>query len=426
MGGSENSVLTRRPMALPARYEVSGFLPLLMLFYGFLPLADIVSGALSTFYEIGWFATAYKAGSLLLLMLFAIAGRIRTGYAAFSVVIITLLILGAGVRQSTGYGGLSDDMVFIARGPILLSAILIVMMSLGHSEVEKVARIFFVSTWFATTLSIFITNWLGISLVTYNAGYGAKGFYQAANEVTLGFVLSWWYMQTRMVKNLWQSGLIFLSTLFLIYTLGTKSGFVVIPILGLWYIGRWLRFNRFANLFVFLSVSLITSIFAGSIFLAVLPYLPAAESSIFFINTYGVDTTLTGGRFIDLDAIIRFIETYSFGELLFGMGFENFWFAIDGSSVESDLIDTLGGGGIIFAGWFYGMLLWGYKCSKAILPNGKAIDTEWSFVFIAAIMYSIFVGHVAFAATPLITLAMFLALAYKERPIEDRARSVVV
>lgn len=426
MAVAQNSALTQRFGTVRKGEDASGLLPLLLLYYGFLPWADVLSGALATYYEVAWFAVAYKAGTLFLLMLFVIMGRIRTPYAGVAIVVITLLVLGAGVRQSFGLGGMRDDLLFIARGPILLSGILIVLTSLAPGEVERLARVYFLSTWLATAVSILATNWLGISLTTYDAGYGARGFYQAANEVTLGFVLSWWYIQVRMIKVPWKAAVLFLATCYVIYTLGTKSGFVVIPILGLWYLGRMMGLSRTANLLIFLMVSVIVSLTAGSIFLAVLPYLPAADASAFFINAYGVDTTLTGGRFVDLDEIISSIKSFSLIELIFGIGFNSFWFSIDGNSVESDFIDILGGGGIIFAGWFYGLLLWGYRCSRTVSSSRVNVDTAWAFVFIAVIMYSIFVGHVAFAASPLITVGMFLALAYKEQPIEGRHRSVLV
>jgi hypothetical protein len=404
----------------------SNFLPVLLLYFGGLPLADVIAGGLSTFFGIDWFAVAYKGGALLILILVAMMGNLRKGYAVFAIIVITLLGLGAGVRETLGMGGFADDMVFIARGPILLSAILVTMLSLDRGDVERVARTYFVATWLAVILSIAVTDWLGISLETYDAGYGSKGFYAAANEVAFGFVLSWWYIQVRMCRSAWQSALLLSATCFLIYTLGTKAGFVVIPILGLWYVGRWLFLNRYINLAIFVLIAGLVSVAAGSIFLAVLPYLPASEASSFFIAKNGVDTTLTGGRFIDLDQIVRIIQSYSIAEFIFGAGFQNFWFAIDGNSVESDLIDTLGGGGIIFAGWFYGTLLWGYSLSKVKAPSGKTLDTAWAYVFIAAIMHSIFVGHIAFAASPLASLAMFLALAYKERVNEDSPRSVLV
>lgn len=406
--------------------ESSGFLSLLVVYYGFMPFADVLSGALATYREIGWFSIAYKAGSLLIALLFILSGKVRTSYAAVSAIVITLLILGAGIRQSLGLGYLSDDLIYIARGPILLSLILIVLLSLDRESVLKIATIYFVATWTATTFSIIGTNWLGISLTTYDAGYGARGFYQAANEVTLGFVLSWWYLQVRVVKSTFQSLLLLAISVYLIYTIGTKSGFVVMPILAVWYLVRLMKLGRKQSLSLFIFISSIVTAYAGSIFLAVLPFLPAANASEFFINTYGVETTLTGGRFVDIDYIYRHFQNFSVAEILFGTGFNNFWFAIDGNSVESDLIDTLGGGGIIFAGWFYGILIWGYLRSGYTLPSGARRDGAWTFVFISVIMYSIFVGHVAFAATPLICVGVFVALAYKEGGREGRIDPIVV
>lgn len=407
--------------------EADDFLLLLLLYYGLLPLADIVSGALTTFTEITWFAIAYKAGAIFLMLVFFIAGRVNKGYAAVAAGVTALLIAGAGVRQSLGLGGGSEDMLYIARGPILLNSVLIVLLSLNTAAMGRLALVYFLSTWFTMFLSVCVSDALGISLTSYGAaGYGSKGFYQAANEVTFTFILSWWYIQARLANSWWKSALLLLATIYLIYTLGTKSGFVIIPILSLWYLGRWMGFSRFVNFFLFLAIAAIVVTFADSIFLVVLPYLKAADASAFFINTYGVNSTLTGGRFADLHTIVELLQSFSLVELIFGVGFSNFWFSIAGKSVESDLIDTLGGGGIIFASWFYGLLMWGYICSKVKSKRGAMVDTAWAFVFIAIALYSVFVGHVAFAATPLITVGMFLALTYKEQSREGRDRSLVV
>lgn len=426
MGMQENPALDKNFMQVKKGAGSGHFVYLLVIYYAIFPMADVISGGLSAYFEVDWFAISYKLGALLVLMIFAMTGSLRKGFTVFSGLIITLLIIGAGARESLGVGGFASDMIFIARGPILLSAVLIVLLSLRQPAVEKVAKAYFISTWITTIFSIIFADLLGVSLSTYDAGYGSKGFYQAANEVTFAFVLSWWFIQVKMAKNLLYSSLLFSATCFLIYMIGTKSGFVLIPILSLWYIVRFFNFNRYLNIIIFIIIALIVSSAAGSIFLAVLPYLPSAEASGFFISRYGVETTLTGGRFADLDVIIRVLGKFSVNEIIFGAGFENFWFSIDGNSVESDLIDTLGGGGIIFAGWFYGMLIWGYLKSGTKLAGGLAVDTAWAFVFIAAVMYSVFVGHIAFAATPLTSIAMFFALSYKEKSSENTNPAVVV
>lgn len=426
------AIIQNNALAAPLSTSIRGgendyFLRLLMLYYGLLPLSDVVSGALTHFYEITWFAIAYKGGAIFVMVVFFIAGRISKGYAAFAISIIVLLVLGAGIRQSSGLGSATEDFLYIARGPILLNSILIVLLSLDLNGVDRIARTYSISTWLATSLSVIISDRLGVSLTSYGAaGYGSKGFYQAANEVTLTFILSWWYIQVRFANTWWKSGLLFVASVYLIYTLGTKSGLVAMPILAMWYVGRRLGFNWIVNLGMFLAVAIVAMAYADVIFLAVLPYLKAADASAFFINTYGVNSTLTGGRFADLDFIISTIQSFSFFEVIFGIGFSTFWFEIAGKSVESDLIDTLGGGGIIFAGWFYGILIWGYVCSKTPRPLRFAVDTPWAFVFIAVILYSIFVGHVAFAASPLISVGILFALAYKEHARENRGRSVLV
>lgn len=404
----------------------AGLFLILLIYFGFLPFADVAAGFFATQFDINWFAVAYKMGAIALLALFVVAGRFSILYALNALILIVLLIVGAGLRQTWGQGGMLDDLLFIARGPILLSCVLLMLMEASKAELDRVAKVYFSLTWLVTSGSILITSLLGVSLASYGAGYGVKGFYQAANEVTFTFVLAWWFIQVRMVKSP-IFALFFLSaTCFIIYSIGTKSGFVMIPILLIWYACRLLSITRFWAITAFIIGMIIVSSVAGSIFLAVLPYLPAAESAEFFIDTYGVETTLTGGRFLDMDAIIRTIRTFTLWELIFGMGFNNFWFTIDGFSVESDLIDTLGGGGILFAGWFYGILLSGYLKSATWSARGRKMDGPWAYLFIAVILYSIFVGHVAFAATPLVTVGMFLALAQKEKIGARPGRSLLV
>lgn len=404
----------------------TSFLPLLILYFGCMPIADVVAGALSAFYELNGFAVVYKAAVVLLLLLLLIAGRVSTRYGLIALGVIVLLIAGAGLRQSLGLGGMRDDLLFIARGPILFSAAVVMMMSLEREELRKLANVYFLATWVITSGSITITNWLGISLTTYDAGYGARGFYTAANEVTLGYVLSWWYVLNRIFHSRFNKIIVTAITIYVIYTIGTKSGFVLIPLLLYWNIVDLYKISWKISLVLFSVVCYFVMLYASSIFLAVLPYLPAADTFGFFIDTYGVETALTGGRFYQIEDIIKIISRFSWTELLFGIGFQNFWFAIDGNSVESDLIDVFGGGGIIFAAWFYGLLIWGYMISKRVGRSGNIVDTEWAIVFLAVIMYSIFVGHVAFAATPLVTIAFILALAYKERTVARRPSALLV
>jgi hypothetical protein len=426
MVGRQGGALAPAVPVLHDRRDWSGFLPLLMLYYMGIPIADVLAGALTTFLEIEGFAVAYKACVLLLLLLFLMAGKVRGGFGVLALATIGLLVMGAGVRQSLGMGGFKDDLLFIARGPILFSCALIVLMSLSGEELRRLASAYFVCTWLVMTGSIVITNGLGISLTTYDAGYGSKGFYQAANEVTLGYILSWWYIVTRFAPGRIYKIVVTIVTLYIIYTIGTKSGFVLMPLLLFWYLGKYLKISSRALLVIFLLSCYVVAVYAASIFLLILPFLPAAQAFDFFIATYGVETALTGGRFYQLDEIVAIISNFSWQETLFGIGFQNFWFAIDGTSVESDLIDIFGGGGLIFVCWFYGLLIWGYLLSKRRDLLGKTVDTEWAVVFLAVIMYSIFVGHVAFAATPLITVAIFTALAYKERGVERRHSSVLV
>lgn len=410
---------------IPHKYS-DNFVNTLIFFYAAIPLVDIASGALFTYFEIDGFSIAYKAGVIPIFILLSISRQIRKEYLLLNMIIIILLIAGAAGRSSLGAGGFFDDMLYIARGPIFLGTITIILFSLSRPHVERIANVYFISTWVAIFTSIIGASFFGLSLSSYGSGYGLKGFYQSANEVTFSFVLSWWFIQVRFGKRMIPSAILLSMTCFLLYQIGTKSGFVCIAMLGTWYIFSFLRLNRYTSFGIFFTIAFVVYSFAEDIYLALLPYLPGSDVTTFFITRYGVSTTLTGGRFVDLDLILSVLGQYSVGEIIFGAGFNNFWFSIDGNSVESDLIDILGGGGVIFAGWFYGLLIWGYINSNSRATDGRVIDSAWSFVFITVFIYSVFAGHVAFAATPLISLSIYLALSHKEQTSENTNRSIMV
>lgn len=411
---------------MPTTISFGGLFWIMLIYFVGVPLMDVTAGFFNTYYEIPGVSVAYKAGVILLLLLLLLSGRVRSGYGIVALVTVVLLLMGAGIRQSLGFGGLSTDITYIARGPVLMSCALLILLSFAPAQTKRIADWYFLSTWGIMTGSIIITNMLGISLATYDAGYGSKGLYAAGNEITLVYVLSWWYLLVRGPSSVLFRYTICIFTAYIVYTVGTKSGLVLIPLLLYSLFARRFGLSSRTSLSLFFLIAALVITFAEQIFLAFLPYLPGYDTTRFFIDTYGVGTTLTGGRFYQFDEIVDYVSGFSFSEVLLGVGFDNFWYRIDGNSVESDFVDVFGGGGVVFLIWFYGMLIWGYRMSRTRLGNGKLIDTEWATVLLAVILYSIFVGHVAFAATPLVTVAMFIALAKKEQSVEHRDRAVLV
>lgn len=375
-----------------------------------IPLADVANGWFAS--REGGLPVALAWKLLVIPLLLLILTERRTPRFAFIAVgaLFLALLIQIGVPGAFLPGRLNTtDLTVLARGPFLFGLEWLLLLSLSSAHLERAAKAYFMSTWLTVTISIVVLSILGVSLATYESSeedFGQKGVYVAGNELTITYMLSWWYLTRRQIGSIASSIALTMATLVLLTQIGTKSGFVVFAIVMLWRILLGIGMGPKGALVLFVAGAALTVTFAVDLFLWVGPALVGWERLEFFIERYDPVTALTGGRFLFIAEILAIFSSFGVTQLLFGMGFGAFWSAIGKDSVESDIIDLFGGGGLIGVGWFYGLFL---VALGVTLRRGSALAPAGSAV-LAIGLYSVFVGHVAFAATPIVSTAVVLAV----------------
>lgn len=393
-------------------------------FFVGIPLIDVANGLIQSDGGGSLLATGYKS---LLIPLLAIAiFSQNTPKIAFKVVIsiwffllLQLIVAGNNLGDRIN----SIDLAVIARGPLLFSLTWLFLHYFSKKYIPYIANIYFRSTWWLVTISILLMKFLGVSSSTYDGleSYGAKGAYVAANEVTIVYMLSWWYI-TRNKNNNGAASIIYtISTFAMLAIIGTKSGFVILAIVALWRGMVIKNISPSRILFLFVLAAAIAIIFADEIFLAIGPFLAGWDRLTFFSERYSPATALTGGRFLLLPDILSKFLNFDLIQIFFGLGFKKFWSDIDDSSIESDILDLYGGGGLVSVIIFYGFLVYALSLT---LKKPKLI--QWGGIIIAIILYSVFVGHIAFAATPIISVAIILSVLFYENRNEDSNHPILV
>ncbi|MBU4264348.1 MAG: O-antigen ligase family protein [Proteobacteria bacterium] len=405
---------------------------LLMLYFVGIPVSDFLNGFFVYFTSVSSFSFLYKS-LILLILLVVLCKKPICGRLLFtmnvSVSMITLMLL-VHLQLSSSYMIYNEVLIFL-KGPMLLSLVMLLLASFNKKQIIYISDMYFISSWLIISLSILLMMFLGISITTYAAGdlsYGSKGLYVSPNEITFVYALSFWRIIKKIDSICLATIIISFLTLLVCYILGTKSGFVMIGILFLWNltISQKLGFRR--ALLLSICCYMLVIVFAEKLFLWIGPYLAIWSNLDFYIQKYGVLPTLTGGRFLLLEEVLHVFADYSPLQLLIGAGFQEFWNSVNSKSIESDIIDLFGGGGAMLVIWFYGFLGWGL--SHISYKNRH--NSFLSGALIATVLYSIFVGHIAFAATPVITVAIILIEIYKEnenkkyfiRPVLNRYSGV--
>ncbi len=384
------------------------------LFFLGIPFVDVFTGALTSSTGGSSLSVIYKSLVISLFFKAFLNTGFRASYALFIFTFVSLIFIGALLHSVNGESNLQSDLIFMARGPVLMGVMLLLLLSIKASSCILILIGYSKITWLTICLSIILLNLLGISQATYDAGFGSKGVYNAANEITFIFVLAWWVI-TNCANMSFRTIMFYtVATIFTLYMIGTKSGFVMLFIFAFWHLSIKYKLSSSFTLILFVAVCSVVISAAGHIFLAIVQYLPGAEIFTFYIENQGATSALTGGRFVMLDLILNIYSKFSFVDFLLGIGFQNFWDLLIGNSVESDLFDLIGGGGLVFTIFFYGSLIWGYAMSRQYI-QGRYNDSIWAPVFISAILYSIFVGHVAFAATPVVSITLILAMVIAKR-----------
>jgi hypothetical protein len=317
----------------------------------------------------------------------------------------------------------SIDLTVIGRGPLLFSLFWLFLQSFSKIYIPRIANIYFNSTWWIVTISITLMALLGVSSSTYagSESYGAKGAYEAANEITIVYMLSWWYITKNKNNNGIINTIYTVLTLAVLIVIGTKSGFVIFAIIALWRVMISRNISPSRIFLLFLLTSVIAIIFAEKIFMTVGPFVTGWDRLLFFADKYSPATALTGGRFLLLPDILSKFLNFDPTQILFGLGFKAFWNDMDNHSIESDILDLYGGGGLISIVIFYGFLVY-----AMILTLKKPRLAHWGGIVISIIFYSIFVGHIAFAATPIISVATILSALFFENRNENRNHPVLV
>ncbi len=381
-----------------------------LLFFACIPFVDISVGYISRVIGIpSVIGQAYKA-LVVLLLLGVIVKRGVPSVKGYFVLATACFVFLSIVLHSLDSESVREDLVFYGRGPVLFSAAWLLLANIRTIAVRAIFYIYFQITWLTIGGSIFVSELLGISLATYDGegefSYGSKGFYSSPNEITLVYSLAWWFLVHK-APSAYRFIFYTAFTTVVLFMLGTKSGLALLVIFSVWKLLRFLKLNSVKLVLIFSFIAGSAILVAENVFLAVGPLLQGWERLSFFIEKDGAISALTGGRFLDLDRMLDIYQEFEFFQMIFGVGFNEYWYRLSGKSVESDFFDLLGGGGIVLVCWFYGIIINGFISSMKSSSNFA--NTQISVAIIAIMLYSVFVGHVAFAATPILTLALILA-----------------
>ena len=388
------------------------------------PLIDFVNGYALSVFGTSLFATIYKALIVPLVIFLFLMRKISKSDLLAPVSIFAGVILLISVPTLLGESRSNlVDVTVLLRGPITFGLVFLMMRFLRESEVDFCVISYFKFTWWIVSLSIVLLYLAGMSLSTYDGtmSAGSKGAYAAANELTIVYMLSWWFIVFRGGVSKKSIASYSAATLWMLFFIGTKSGFVVFGVIALWRILMSFKIKSVGALAIFTGIAGLVAANAGSLFLLIAPFLKGWERLLFFIERYDAVTVMTGGRFLDIPAAMSLFYRFSLYELVFGVGFEKFWIAVSQGSIESDLFDLFGGGGLIAISLFYGSIIY-----YLILCLKYRRLEEWVGVLLSVILYSIFVGHIAFAATPIISLALILSVISSSVKNENRRNSIVV
>lgn len=402
--------------------------PILLLaasgFFAGIPLIDVVNGLIQKDGGTSLLATGYKSLVILLLGIAIFSRKIpksafKTTIAIWFFLLLQLTISGNNLDSRIN----PIDLTVIARGPLLFSFIWLFLHFFSKSHIPRIADIYFITTWWTVTISILFMKILGFSSSTYTGSesFGAKGSYIAANEITIVYMLSWWYITVKKNNNRSINTIYTVSTLAMLIVIGTKSGFVIFLIVALWHAMIIKNISPLRVFLLFLLAATIGIILAEEIFITIGPFLVGWDRLSFFSEKYSPSTALTGGRFLLLPEILSIFLNFDPIQILFGLGFKAFWNDTDDSSIESDILDLYGGGGLISIIIFYGFLV---RAMNLTLKKPRL--AHWGGIIMAIVLYSIFVGHIAFAATPIISVATILSVLFFENRNENRNNPVLV
>lgn len=405
-----------------SRWPIS--LALAVVFLVGVPISDLFNGFALSIYGSSRISIFFKGLIIPIIIIIFFMRRINKSQLLLATSVWLLILLLIAVPTLAGDSRVNPiDLTVLSRGPLLLSLVLLLIAFMKHEESEIVSDAYFKVSWWVITGSIIVLNFLGMSLATYEGSdaAGMKGVYAAGNEVTIVYMLSWWHLvfggnRSRRAKVAYTG-----ITLSLLFLIGTKGGFVVFGIVALWQTIIWAGLTPIKATSIFTGAAALVLVFASDIFLFIGPFLKGWDRLLFFIQKHDAVTAMTGGRFLSLPYILTIFDGFGFFEFFFGLGFSDFWQLVSDGSVESDVIDLFGGGGVFGIMLFYGIIVY---CMIVTLRTPRLV--KWGGLFWSIILYSVFVGHVAFAATPTISVAVAVSAFLGARRRENRNHSFLV
>lgn len=368
--------------------------------------ADLLNGMLVRLVGITWFSTVYKSAFFPLLLLILLVRRrsvdVYILLAVTAVATIGLLLKGVVLPSADA---LAEVWLYV-KGPLLFAAVAASVMAFDRGWVTETARRFALACWATIGLSVLFSALTGVGFRTYERdGIGFKSFFVAGNEITFLFVFCWWLYFFHFVQDRRGRLLGTLATVVVTFLIATKAGFVLMALLLTWWVLTYALGGPVKASVAAVIGGVVAIILVEPIVFALGPLHPAWPRIEFFVERYGVVQAITGSRSVFALAAIETLQGFSVFEWVFGAGFEPFWREALGKSIESDPFDLLGGGGLLLLLWFYGIAF-------AMFAAAAADRRQWALagLVFAVVVYSVFVGHVVYANTPMIAFGLVAGL----------------
>jgi|GEM_PF-4398421 len=358
-------------------------------------------------------------GPILLFFLGALFSlKFKDGVKIISILLV--LLIAFSLRVAYGQTPLNGyDLKFMLRGPFLALAAFSIVASLPLTK-DRLFHFFKLNSkiWFIFITSVIIFHKLfGFGLLTYEGFSGYKSYFPSQNELTLIYSLSWycWFLTG---SWFWKTVTTIIS-LFVLLLIGTKSGFLFVFCGIVIYLSAKLyQKNKILSLVFVCGIAGCAILLINNIDLLVdifLSYSHGGEKLKYLIRRLGVFSALWSHRDQLVLATIDLLAKSNPLIWINGMGFHKLWQELGtvrgtaGHFVEVDLIDALGGGGLLAVTAFLGPIV--FYATRSFYEYTKIEDENFLALFGLLMIYIVAAstsGHCAYYATPSVVLGSIL------------------
>jgi len=399
------------------------------------PLIDLVSGFLSSVLHFPAFGLVLRAMVIMFSGLLVLVIPIRKSIPFMWFVMITFaLVMLRMIRIDVTVGKVAYDIHYLGRGYLFFLAISMFIYMLSVPSSLSLFKRYFIFTWVLVTVMVGLHFLTGYGQPTYKTGEGYISYFDSGNQLTFVYTSAWWVIVSLLLRRWWLRLIFTFMTLAILLAIGTKTGFVLIigmtGLFALYWTKRksiWL----FAGT-VLLSVGLmvVAVLNLRTILLAIIDfYVNYSSVAEKFTRNAGVDplTIVSSQRDVMVGYAAQIIGRFNFKDIIIGIGVGNYAQQLAIISrvpglTEVDTVDLLAGWGIVGLVFFYSPFVflfvrlarrWSYAVAKAEKWGYKRMPYVVQGLITMYVVASSGSGHIAFAPSPMIGMAVMMIFAWK-------------